>query len=79
MFCGDLMCVTSSLVMNLTCESTDPGVIALGWEFQDKQCPINSYNVTWSFESLWSDDKGDVFSCLVVFFVLCIIITTLML
>ncbi|KAG0727038.1 Collagen alpha-1(XII) chain [Chionoecetes opilio] len=46
------------LVRNLTCEATEPGVVELTWEVTDSQCPVDSFNVTWTFASLWSEDKG---------------------
>ncbi|KAK8389666.1 hypothetical protein O3P69_008982 [Scylla paramamosain] len=45
-------------ISSLTCETTEPGEVALNWELQDLNCPVNLYNVTWSFTSLWSEDKG---------------------
>ncbi|XP_063874746.1 phosphatidylinositol phosphatase PTPRQ-like isoform X2 [Scylla paramamosain] len=45
-------------ISSLTCETTEPGEVALNWELQELNCPVNLYNVTWSFTSLWSEDKG---------------------
>ncbi|KAK8389671.1 hypothetical protein O3P69_008982 [Scylla paramamosain] len=45
-------------ISNLTCETTEPGEVALNWELQELNCPVDLYNVTWSFTSLWSEDKG---------------------
>ena len=67
-------------VSNLNCKPEKPGVIALNWDVNYPDCPIQMYNVTWNFESLWSDDKGEtffpVFKCVV--FVIIVFVSEIM-
>ncbi|XP_045102734.1 phosphatidylinositol phosphatase PTPRQ-like isoform X3 [Portunus trituberculatus] len=48
-------------ISHLSCNAIAPDEVALSWELQDSKCSVDYYNVTWSFNSLWSDDKGSGF------------------
>ncbi|XP_050704209.1 receptor-type tyrosine-protein phosphatase delta-like [Eriocheir sinensis] len=45
-------------VKTLNCKSSEPGQVSLSWTLEDAGCPIGSYNLTWTYDSLWSDDAG---------------------
>ncbi|XP_045102739.1 usherin-like [Portunus trituberculatus] len=48
-------------ISHLSCNAIAPDEVALSWELQNSKCSVDYYNVTWSFNSLWSDDKGSGF------------------
>ncbi|XP_050704210.1 receptor-type tyrosine-protein phosphatase F-like isoform X1 [Eriocheir sinensis] len=46
-------------VKTLNCESSKPGQVSLSWTLEDAKCPVEFYNLTWTYDSLWSDDAGE--------------------